>query len=47
MKFTQCNKTYKKAVEQKYDKEWIEIIFSEIKRRNFRIDKPRHLKLIK
>jgi Sporulation inhibitor A len=38
---------YRKAVEQKYDKDFIEFVFDEIKRRNLRVGKLRHLKRIK
>lgn len=38
---------YKQAVEQELGKDLIKVVFNEIKRRNLRIDKPRHLKRIK
>lgn len=38
---------YRKAVEKNLNKDLIESLFNEVKRRNLRIDKPRHLKRIK
>ncbi|MFC7063418.1 sporulation histidine kinase inhibitor Sda [Halobacillus seohaensis] len=37
---------YRKA-DQELDKDFIQLAFNEIKRRNLRVDKPRHIKLIK
>lgn len=38
-------KIYRKAVEQKFDNNFIQMAFKKIKKRNLRIDKPSSLKL--
>ncbi|WP_200411907.1 sporulation histidine kinase inhibitor Sda [Virgibacillus salexigens] len=38
---------YRKSIGQKGDKDLIDLVFQEIKNRNLRVDKPRHIKRIK